>query len=60
MSKLFLVFGLVLLFFNLNAQKRVLFVTSNQHFYGNTKINTSNHFGEIVIPYDILTHRFKS
>lgn len=56
MSKLFLVSGLFLLFLNLHAQKRVLFVTSNQHFYGNTKINTSNHFGEIVIPYDIFTH----
>jgi putative intracellular protease/amidase/alpha/beta superfamily hydrolase len=37
-----------------NAQKRVLFVTSNQHFYGDTKINASNHFGEIVIPYDLF------
>ncbi len=37
------------------AQKRILFVTSNQHFYGNTSINTANHFGEIVVPYDIFT-----
>jgi putative intracellular protease/amidase/alpha/beta superfamily hydrolase len=56
MRKLFLVFGLSLWFLNVNAQKRILFVTSNQHFYGNTKINASNHFGEIVIPYDILTN----
>lgn len=37
------------------AQKRILFVTSNQHFYGNSTINTANHFGEIVVPYDIFT-----
>lgn len=36
------------------SQKKVLFVTSNQDFYGNTKISTSNHFEEIVIPYDIF------
>lgn len=36
------------------AQKKVLFVTSNQDFYGNTKISTSNHFEEIVIPYAIF------
>ncbi|TDE41566.1 hypothetical protein E0I26_16275 [Flavobacterium rhamnosiphilum] len=36
------------------SQKKVLFVTSNQEFYGNTKISTSNHFEEIVIPYDIF------
>ena len=36
------------------AQKRILFVTSNQHFYGNSTINTANHFGEIVVPYDIF------
>ncbi|MBK8055635.1 MAG: serine hydrolase [Saprospiraceae bacterium] len=56
MSKLFLSLGFFLLFTNIHAQNRILFVTSNQHFYGNTKINTSNHFGEIVIPYDILTN----
>lgn len=37
-----------------HAQKKILFVTSNQDFYGNTKITTSNHFGEIVLPYDIF------
>lgn len=36
---------------NLNAQGKILFVTSNQEFYGNTKINASNHFEEIVVPY---------
>lgn len=37
------------------AQKRILFVTSNQDFYGNTKIATSNHFQEIIVPYDVFT-----
>ncbi|WP_316778866.1 type 1 glutamine amidotransferase domain-containing protein [Pedobacter antarcticus] len=36
------------------AQKKILFVTSNQSFYGNTKISASNHFEEIVVPYDIF------
>ncbi|WP_083342514.1 nuclear transport factor 2 family protein [Flavobacterium tructae] len=40
---------------SIHAQKNILFVTSNQDFYGNTKISTSNHFEEIVIPYDIFT-----
>lgn len=47
----------LLLIFNLNtllAQKKVLFVCSNQHFYGDTQIRTSNHFGEIVVPYDLF------
>lgn len=37
------------------GQKRILFVTSNQEFYGNSKIAAANHFEEIVIPYDIFT-----
>lgn len=36
------------------AQHKILFVTSNQEFYGNTKISASNHFEEIVVPYDIF------
>lgn len=36
------------------AQHKILFVTSNQDFYGNTKISTSNHFGEIINPYDVF------
>jgi putative intracellular protease/amidase len=40
---------------NVNAQKRILFVTSNQDFYGTTKISASNHFEEIIVPYDIFT-----
>jgi len=39
---------------NLAAQRKILFVTSNQDFYGQTKINASNHFEEIVVPYDIF------
>ena len=38
----------------IQAQNKILFVTSNQGFYGNTKINTANHFEEIVVPYDIF------
>lgn len=52
-KSLMLVFLLTLL--HLQAQNRILFVTSNQDYYGNTKINTSNHFEEIVVPYDIFT-----
>jgi putative intracellular protease/amidase len=33
---------------------KVLFITSNQHTYGNTNINTSNHFSEIVVAYDVF------
>lgn len=35
-------------------QNRILFVTSNQHTYGNTKISAANHFEEIVIAYDVF------
>lgn len=55
MNKLFL---LLLAFIGWNicvhAQHKILFVTSNQDFYGNTKISTSNHFGEIINPYDVF------
>ena len=34
---------------------RILFVVSNAHNYGDTQMNTSNHFAEIVLPYDELT-----
>lgn len=33
-------------------QGKILFVSSNQHTYGNTDINTSNHFAEIVLAYN--------
>lgn len=36
------------------TQNKILFVTSNQQFYGNTKIPASNHFEEIVVPYDVF------
>ena len=53
---------LSLLAFSLNAQtttnypngKNILFIVSNAHFYGETKMNTANHFAEIVFPYDKL------
>ena len=35
-------------------KNRILFVTSNQHTYGNTKISAANHFEEIVIAYDVF------
>jgi len=35
-------------------QEKVLFVASNQHTYGNTDINASNHFAEIVLAYGIF------
>ena len=37
-----------------NQGKKILFVTSNQHTYGNTTINTANHFEEIVVAYDVF------
>ena len=48
--------------FSLNAQtstnypngKNILFIVSNAHFYGESKMNTANHFAEIVFPYDKL------
>ena len=33
---------------------KILFVVSNAHFYGASKIKTGNHFGEIVSVYDIF------
>lgn len=37
-----------------NAQNKILFVTSNQDFYDDTKIPAANHFEEIIVPYDIF------
>lgn len=48
---LFISFKLI----SVEAQNKILFVTSNQDFYGNTKISASNHFEEITVPYDIFT-----
>ncbi|NRB62330.1 MAG: type 1 glutamine amidotransferase domain-containing protein [Saprospiraceae bacterium] len=36
------------------SKQRILIVTSNQHTYGNTDINASNHFSEIVLAYDVF------
>jgi CubicO group peptidase (beta-lactamase class C family)/putative intracellular protease/amidase len=36
------------------ANTKILIVTSNQHTYGNSSLNTANHFEEIVIAYDIF------
>lgn len=36
------------------SKERILFIVSNQHTYGDTKLNSANHFGEIVSAYDVL------
>lgn len=36
------------------SKEHILIVTSNQHTYGNTNINTSNHFSEIVSAYNVF------
>ncbi|GAA4275766.1 type 1 glutamine amidotransferase domain-containing protein [Aquimarina mytili] len=33
------------------SKKRILFVTSNAHFYGNSNIESTNHFPEIIFAY---------
>ncbi|MBW1296324.1 hypothetical protein GBO31_12495 [Aquimarina litoralis] len=35
-------------------QNSVLFIVSNAHFYGNTKLTTGNSFSEIVNAYDVF------
>jgi len=37
------------------SESKILFVVSNADVYGDSDIPTSNHFSEIVIPYDILS-----
>lgn len=37
------------------AQTKILIVTSNQDFYGKTNITASNHFEEMIVPFDIFT-----
>ncbi|RBW55812.1 hypothetical protein DS884_15795 [Tenacibaculum sp. E3R01] len=37
-----------------NEKGKILFIVSNQHTYGNTKLNTANHFSEIVLAYDVF------
>lgn len=46
---------LLISFISLQAQQKILIVTSNQEFYGDTDISTANHFKEIVVPYDEFT-----
>ena len=57
-QKLSILFVLILSVIGFNttirAQNKILFVTSNQDFYGNTKISTANHFEEIIVPYDVF------
>ncbi|WP_316839671.1 serine hydrolase [Pedobacter gandavensis] len=57
-SKLYQVIMIGILFSSLlapaYAQKKILFVTSNQEFYGTSKITAANHFEEIVIPYHLF------
>ncbi len=36
------------------SREKILFIVSNQHTYGTSSINTSNHFAEIVLAYDVL------
>lgn len=35
-----------------SIKKRILFITSNAHFYGNSDIESTNHFPEIIFAYD--------
>ncbi|MGD1945525.1 MAG: type 1 glutamine amidotransferase domain-containing protein [Croceivirga sp.] len=37
-----------------HAQEKILIVTSNQHTYGDTDMNASNHFSEIIVAYDVF------
>lgn len=40
--------------------RRILFVTSNQHFYGKSDIPAANHFEEIVMAYDVfMNHGYR-
>lgn len=34
--------------------KRILFIVSNAHFYGDSELSSSNHFAEIILAYDVL------
>ncbi|GEM65994.1 hypothetical protein SF1_39760 [Sphingobacterium faecium NBRC 15299] len=55
MNKLFLVLlAFIAWSTSIYAQSKILFVTSNQDFYGSTTISASNHFGEIIEPYEVF------
>ncbi|WP_400077831.1 type 1 glutamine amidotransferase domain-containing protein [Winogradskyella sp. R77965] len=40
-----------------NSKDNILFIVSNQHYYGQTDMNAANHFGEIVFAYDVLINQ---
>ena len=60
----FIIFSFTLLFFscstkseekqNQSTKGNILFIVSNQDTYGDTDMNTANHFAEIVLAYDVL------
>ncbi len=58
MQKILFLFSIIFLLVRCTTsskkQDRILFVTSNQHTYGNSDINASNHFAEIVLAYDVF------
>lgn len=58
MQKIVFCFLLHLLFIGctsaIKSKKSILFITYNQHTYGTTNLNASNHFGEIVLAYDVF------
>jgi len=57
MQKITLCFLAILLLANCSKnenKENILIVTSNQHTYGNSNINASNHFAEIVLAYDVF------
>lgn len=40
----------------IDSKGSILFIVSNQHYYGNTDMNAANHFAEIVLAYDVLVN----
>lgn len=54
MKKLNVLVIMFMVFNSIIAQEKILFVTSNQHYYGNTNIIAANHFEEIVMAYDVF------
>ncbi len=54
MKKIFILAIALVMFNSISAQKKILIITSNQHFYGDTDISAANHFEEIVVAYDVF------
>lgn len=57
MQKLIALILMIFLLTNCSKKEnmgKILIVTSNQHTYGDTNINASNHFSEIVLAYDVF------